>query len=92
VVCKQSLKLSRKCYVEDGLTPILDAIKKCGGFIVAFRISMGRPSALSHESNSQLKRTESQALQHCSVRALICSSTFFIGVSSRRYPMLFWSV
>jgi hypothetical protein len=40
--------LSGKCYVKDDLTPILDAIKKRGGFIVGFRIEMRRPSALSH--------------------------------------------
>jgi multimeric flavodoxin WrbA len=48
LVCKQSPKLSGKCYIKDDLTPILTTLKKCDGFVVGFPVYMGLPSALSH--------------------------------------------
>jgi multimeric flavodoxin WrbA len=48
LICKKGPKYEGKCYVKDGLTPILEKIKKCDGFVVGFPIYMGLPSSLSH--------------------------------------------
>jgi multimeric flavodoxin WrbA len=48
LLCKKGPKYEGKCYVKDDLTPILDKVKKCDGFVVGFPIYMGLPSALSH--------------------------------------------
>jgi multimeric flavodoxin WrbA len=48
LVCKKGAKYEGKCHVTDDLTPILEKIKKCDGFVVGFPIYLGLPSALSH--------------------------------------------
>jgi multimeric flavodoxin WrbA len=48
LICKKGPKYEGKCYIQDGLTPILDKIKKADGFVVGFPMYIGLPSALSH--------------------------------------------
>jgi multimeric flavodoxin WrbA len=48
LICKKGPKYEGKCYFQDGLTPILDKIKKADGFVLGFPMYFGLPSALSH--------------------------------------------
>jgi multimeric flavodoxin WrbA len=48
LMCKKGPKYEGKCYHKDGLTPILEKIKQCDGFVVGVPIYMGLPSGLSH--------------------------------------------
>jgi multimeric flavodoxin WrbA len=48
LVCKKGPKYEGMCYLKDDLTPILEKLKKCDGFVLGFPIYMGLPSALSH--------------------------------------------
>jgi multimeric flavodoxin WrbA len=48
LICKKGPKFEGKCYHKDGLTPILEKIKQCDGFVFGLPIYMGLPSALSH--------------------------------------------
>jgi putative NADPH-quinone reductase len=41
-------KFENQCYHKDSLTPILEKIKQCDGYVLGFPIYMGLPSALSH--------------------------------------------
>jgi multimeric flavodoxin WrbA len=47
-LCKRGSKFEGKCYFQDELTPVLDKLKKCDGFVIGFPIYMGLPSSLSH--------------------------------------------
>jgi multimeric flavodoxin WrbA len=48
LICKKGPKYEGKCYLKDDLTPILEKLKKCDGFVLGFPIYMGLPSSLSH--------------------------------------------
>jgi multimeric flavodoxin WrbA len=46
LICKKGPQFEGKCYHKDALSPIIEKIKQCDGFVLGFPIYAGLPSAL----------------------------------------------